>query len=152
MSRDSFADGVISERRISFRRARIRIADMAAASLSLALLAPLLIVVVVILKINSPGPFLVRQWRHGYRNRPLLIRKFRTTFASGEKADFPTSLVSTLLHQTGIEDLPMLGNVLRGEMSIFGPAPSVHPDIALNDRKPGIIRWAELINSVGGPK
>jgi hypothetical protein len=111
---EGFADAVAPERRVGVRRICIRIADVAIAGLCLALLAPLLILVVVIVRINSPGSLLVRQWRYGYRNRPILIRKFRTTFTAGKEAVFPT-LVSTLLHQTGIEDLPMLGNVLRGE-------------------------------------
>jgi lipopolysaccharide/colanic/teichoic acid biosynthesis glycosyltransferase len=146
---EGFADAVAPERRVGVRRICIRIADIAIAGLCLALLAPLLILVVIIVRFNSPGSLLVRQWRYGYRNRPIFIRKFRTTFAAGKEAVFLT-LVSTLLIQTGIEDLPMLANVLRGEMSIFGPAPSVRPDVALNDRKPGFTRWAEMINSDSG--
>src|SRR5580698_6024130 len=86
----SFADGVLPKRRVGLRRAYVRIADIVMAGSCLALLTPMLVLVAVTLKINSPGPFFVRQWRYGYRNRRILIHKFRTTFATGAEADLPT--------------------------------------------------------------
>ncbi len=146
VNRDSFGDALVLKRAGAFRRLLIRITDIIIAGLCLASLAPLLIIVVVLVKISSPGPILVGQWRFGYRNRPVLVHRFRTTFAVGENAGNLT-FVGAVMRQTGIDDLPMLEDVLSGQMSIFGPPPSAYPNTALNYRKPGIARWAEMLNS-----
>jgi lipopolysaccharide/colanic/teichoic acid biosynthesis glycosyltransferase len=49
-----------------------------------------------------------------------------------------------MLSQTGVDELPRLVNVLGGEMSIFGPAPSAHPKASLSGTKPGMIHWAQI--------
>jgi lipopolysaccharide/colanic/teichoic acid biosynthesis glycosyltransferase len=146
MKRDSFAGAVVPEHRRSLRRFGIRCGDVAMAAMCLVLLAPLLVLVIVTMKISLPGPLVVSQWRYGYRNRLISIRRFRTTYAIGEN-EAELTFIEHFLMLTGFEDLPMLENVFRGEMSIFGPEPSIHPQIALNDRKPGLIRWATLLYS-----
>jgi lipopolysaccharide/colanic/teichoic acid biosynthesis glycosyltransferase len=150
VNRDGFADVVVTERRERFRQVCTRIIDVATAALCLALLAPLLGLVVV-LKMALSRPLFVRERRYGYRNRPILIWRFRTSSALEQEMGNQT-WVDHFLQQTGINDLPMLVNVLRGEMSIIGPPPNVRPDIALNDRKPGLAPWANLLNAENDPQ
>lgn len=93
-----------------------RIFDLVVATMSLILLAPILLLTTIAIKIESRGPILTREVLHGYRNRAIDVRKFRTTsvYAWRER---PTR-VGQILRQSGIDELPLLLNVVRGEMSI----------------------------------
>lgn len=109
----------------------------------------MLLVVVIAIKLGSRGPIFVRETRYGYNNRVIQVRKFRaaTVCSKDEQSTARLTPVGQLLRQTGIEDLPMLINVLAGEMSIIGPPPSAYPAASLIERKPGITRWAEILSS-----
>jgi lipopolysaccharide/colanic/teichoic acid biosynthesis glycosyltransferase len=128
-------------------RAGKRLADIAAATMVLVLFSPLLLIACIAIKLDSRGAVLVRESRYGYRNRPIQILKFRVVEDCGEsdrRGPRPTR-VGRFLSQTGIDELPRLVNVLRGEMSIIGPPPSLHPKASLSGAKPGMIRWAQVI-------
>jgi lipopolysaccharide/colanic/teichoic acid biosynthesis glycosyltransferase len=126
-------------------RAGKRLADIAAATIGLVLLSPLLLIAFIAIKLNSHGPVLVRERRCGYRNRPIQVLKFRSVESCGDRRRPRPIGVGQFLSQTGIDELPRLVNVLRGEMSIIGPPPSVHPKASLSGIKPGMIRWAQII-------
>jgi lipopolysaccharide/colanic/teichoic acid biosynthesis glycosyltransferase len=122
---------------------------LVAAVACLGLLIPILLAAAIAIKFDSCGAIVIRQTRCGYKNRVFHVLKFRVAPAcplGGRKAPRLTS-VGQLLRQTGIEELPMLINVIRGEMSLIGPPPSTYPTASLNERKPGITRWTELFNS-----
>ena len=146
---DGFAEVVSSETAVNLWQVAMRLIELVAAVACLALLAPMLLVVAVAIKLDSRGPILVRERRFGYKNRMIKVRKFRSTVVSsgGRKQTPRLTLVGQLLRRTGIEDLPMFINVIRGELSIIGPAPSPYPTACLNDRKPGVTRCAEIFSS-----
>jgi polysaccharide biosynthesis protein PslA len=128
-------------------RAGKRLADIAAATMGLVLFSPLLLIATVATKLDSSGPALIRENRYGYENRPIQVFKFRLASSSdGSDRGRPRlTRVGQILSQTGIDELPRLVNVLRGEMSVVGPAPSAHPKTSLNRAKPGIIEWSQII-------
>ena len=109
--------------------------DITIASVGLVLLSPLLIVVSLLIKLDSPGPALFRQERIGRKFRPFRIYKFRTMVqeAPGKGGmitfggDPRITRVGRVLRTTKIDELPQLLNILRGEMSFVGPRPEVRP-------------------------
>jgi lipopolysaccharide/colanic/teichoic acid biosynthesis glycosyltransferase len=134
--------------------------------LSLLVLSPLLCIVALAIKLDSPGPVFFRQNRHGYNNELIPVLKLRTmitledgettqTFTQATTNDPRLTSLGRILRRTNIDELPQLINVLRGEMSIVGPRP--HP-IALNvmfqqriapfsrrhNVKPGLTGWAQV--------
>jgi putative colanic acid biosysnthesis UDP-glucose lipid carrier transferase len=105
--------------------------DVAAAAAGLVVLSPLLLLVGLMIRLESPGPALFMQRRGGYRGRTFLIWKFRTMrsmddgrFVAQAGADDPrVTPLGRLLRRTNIDELPQLVNVLKGEMSLVGPRP-----------------------------
>jgi lipopolysaccharide/colanic/teichoic acid biosynthesis glycosyltransferase len=113
--------------------------DVVAALLGLVLLAPLLLLVGLLIKLDSTGPVFFRQERIGKAFRPFYIYKFRTMVqdAPGKGgpitfgADPRITRVGRVLRKTKIDEVPQLINVLRGEMSFVGPRPEVRPYVEL---------------------
>ena len=123
-----------------------RLVEIAAATVGLVLFSPLLLITIIAIKLDSPGPVLVRESRYGYRNRPIKFLRFRLVGpAEIDRSRPQLTRVGRILSQTGIDELPGLVNVLRGEMSIVGPPPSAHPKASLGRTKPGMIRWAQIV-------
>ena len=124
-----------------------RLADIVVATLCLILLSPLLLIAFVAIRLSSPGPVLVRVKRYGYKNRPIEVLKFRLVDArtKGDRGRPRLTRVGRVLSQTGIDEVLLLVNVLRGELSIIGPPPSAHPKMSLNRAKPGMIQWPQII-------
>jgi lipopolysaccharide/colanic/teichoic acid biosynthesis glycosyltransferase len=113
--------------------------DIIAASVGLVLLAPLLLVVSLLIKLDSPGPVLFRQERMGRGFHPFRIYKFRTMVqdAPGQGGmitfggDPRITRLGQVLRTTKIDELPQLINILRGEMSFVGPRPEVQRYVEL---------------------
>jgi lipopolysaccharide/colanic/teichoic acid biosynthesis glycosyltransferase len=122
--------------------------DVTLASLALILMLPLLVAVAVWIKVVSQGPVFFRQLRYGLAGRPFQIWKFRTIRTDGAsqthclhvsnlmasdgrltKLDGDLAFIpgGRLLRKLGIDELPQLLNVLRGDMSLVGPRPDVLP-------------------------
>ncbi len=106
--------------------------DMAIASLVLALLSPLLVIVALAIKLDDRGPVLFIQRRMGRGNRFFAIIKFRSMCreqqdGAGDRStvreDQRITRVGRLIRATSIDELPQLINVIRGEMSLVGPRP-----------------------------
>jgi lipopolysaccharide/colanic/teichoic acid biosynthesis glycosyltransferase len=109
-----------------------RAEDLAIGALLLVLVAPVLLVIAVLIKLDSKGPVLFRQPRVGRGNRIFEILKFRTMYV--EYADFGAerqtcrgdrrvTRIGAVLRRSSLDELPQLLNVLGGSMSIVGPRP-----------------------------
>lgn len=124
-----------------------RLMDVVLAGLALVILAPVLVIVAIALKLDSPGPALFRQERIGRSGRPFQMIKFRTMIpdrrtraqgtppATGERRrthksphDPRITRVGHFVRRTCLDEVPQLWNVLRGEMSLVGPRPEL-PEI-----------------------
>ncbi len=106
--------------------------DRVCAALLLLLIAPLLGIVAVLIKLESPGPILFRQLRVGYNNQLFSILKFRTMHNAAAdrlaaqqtlRGDPRVTRIGGVLRKLSIDELPQLVNVLRGDMSLVGPRP-----------------------------
>lgn len=111
-----------------------RLEDVVLASIALAALLPLMLVIALLIRLSGPGPVLFRQLRVGRRGRPFVILKFRTLdpvaeddMRQVEPGDRRITAVGRHLRRWGLDELPQLVNVLRGEMSLVGPRPYAVP-------------------------
>jgi polysaccharide biosynthesis protein PslA len=148
--------------------------DRATAAVLLLLALPVMLVVSLAVKLDSPGPVLFRQKRLGFNGRPFDVLKFRTmtpareasaTTKQASRMDRRVTRVGRFLRRSSIDELPQLINVLFGDMSLVGPRP--HPmwqsaadlwpeegdrplDAILTEYasrhrvKPGITGWAQV--------
>jgi len=126
--------------------------------------SPVLVLIAVAIKLDSSGPVLFRQQRHGWDGNIIEIYKFRTMkhasqpeqgYQQATRDDPRVTRVGRWLRKTSLDELPQFFNVLKGEMSVVGPRP--HP-LELNESynqqieaymqrhrvKPGITGWAQV--------
>jgi Undecaprenyl-phosphate glucose phosphotransferase len=144
-------------------RALKRAFDVVTAIAALILLSPLLIIVSLAIKLDSPGPVLFRQTRHGYNNELIRVLKFRSMTVMEDGANFTqvtrhdprVTRLGRFLRRTNIDELPQLFNVLVGDMSIVGPRPHataqnetfaelISSFSRRHNVKPGITGWAQV--------
>src|ERR671934_1341091 len=135
--------------------------DLTVASSVGVLAAPLLGAIAAAIKFESRGPLFFRQERIGRHGRPFEIVKFRTLVDSppGEPADYLISKsdpritrVGAFLRRWSLDELPQVWNVLRGDMSIVGPRPTLRYQVERYDdfqrRRlevlPGVTGWAQV--------
>jgi lipopolysaccharide/colanic/teichoic acid biosynthesis glycosyltransferase len=110
-----------------------RVFDIIVAAAGLIILSPLLALIAVLIKLDSPGPILFKQERIGKGFRPFGIYKFRTMVKDAPKLGGPITYgndcritcAGRLLRKAKLDELPQLINVLKGEMSLVGPRPEV---------------------------
>jgi Undecaprenyl-phosphate glucose phosphotransferase len=149
-----------------------RVQDLVIGGLALLVAAPVMLLVAALVRLDSPGPVLFRQRRHGFNNEVITVWKFRsmrheaadpTAQRQVTEGDERVTRVGRFIRRTSLDELPQLLNVLRGEMSIVGPRP--HPigmrtgedetqrlvaEYAHRHRlKPGITGWAQINGSRG---
>jgi lipopolysaccharide/colanic/teichoic acid biosynthesis glycosyltransferase len=138
-----------------------RLFDIAVSAGVLLVTSPILALAVLAIRLESKGHPIYRQHRVGRDGRPFDVLKLRTMVSGAEKmgaglavddGDSRITRVGALLRRTSIDELPNLVNVLRGEMSIIGPRPTVPVQVAqYTERqrgrltmKPGITGWAQV--------
>jgi putative colanic acid biosynthesis UDP-glucose lipid carrier transferase len=145
-----------------------RFVDIAMSLLALVTLSPIMLAVAIAIRIDSEGPILFKQTRHGFNGRPFGIYKFRsmTVMENGDvirqaqKQDVRVTRVGYWIRRFSIDELPQLLNVLYGDMSIVGP----RPHASSHDRyftsaiekyafrhhvKSGITGWAQVCGARG---
>jgi lipopolysaccharide/colanic/teichoic acid biosynthesis glycosyltransferase len=139
----------------------VRALDIAVAGLALLVSSPVLLVVIVAIRIESEGSPIYRQRRIGRDGEPFEMLKLRTMVSGAEHqgagmavnyGDPRITRVGHVLRRLSIDELPNLVNVLRGEMSIVGPRPTIQAQVdqyteAQRRRlevKPGITGWAQI--------
>ncbi len=149
-----------------------RVQDVLLGGLALLAAAPVMLLIAMAVKLDSPGPVFFRQRRHGFNNETITVWKFRSmrreaadpTAARQITAnDVRVTRVGRLIRTTGLDELPQLFNVLAGEMSLVGPRPHaigmktgnaesarLVAEYAHRHRiKPGITGWAAIHGSRG---
>jgi exopolysaccharide biosynthesis polyprenyl glycosylphosphotransferase len=143
--------------------------DIAIAGTALLALLPLLAIVAIAIKLDSPGPVLFRQRRCGFNGRCFQIYKFRTmsvledgaTITQAQCSDSRITPLGKWLRRSSIDELPQLVNVLEGSMSLVGPRPHALAHDTQFDKnvrnyafrrrvKPGVTGWAQ-VNGCRGP-
>ncbi|WP_426012461.1 exopolysaccharide biosynthesis polyprenyl glycosylphosphotransferase [Caulobacter sp. DWR2-3-1b2] len=150
-----------------------RAQDIVVGGLGLLVASPIMLLVALAIKLDSPGPVFFRQRRHGFNNEAILVWKFRSMrheMADAKAArqvsanDDRVTKVGKFIRKTSLDELPQLFNVLKGEMSMVGPRPhaigmksgdvesaKLVAHYAHRHRmKPGVTGWA-AINGSRGP-
>jgi len=145
-----------------------RAADAALAALGLVLATPLLIVAAVAIKLTSRGPVIYRQHRVGRGGAAFEVYKLRTMRMGADPVGVGTPVlegdprvtsVGRLLRRFSLDEIPNLVNVLRGDMAIVGPRPTLAAQVDLYtprqlrrlEVKPGLTGWAQVNGRAGIP-
>jgi lipopolysaccharide/colanic/teichoic acid biosynthesis glycosyltransferase len=138
-----------------------RVFDVVIATLALAVASPLLAVAAIAIRLESRGSPIYRQRRVGRGGQPFEMIKLRTMVAGAERigagmavnaGDARITRVGAVLRRFSLDELPNLVNVLRGEMSIVGPRPTIQAQVDQYtpeqrrrlEVKPGITGWAQV--------
>ncbi|HET7367395.1 MAG TPA: sugar transferase [Gaiella sp.] len=138
-----------------------RAADVALAGLGLVLTSPLLAAAAVAIKLEDGGPVLYRQRRVGKDGEDFELLKLRSMTVGAEhlgagfavdRGDSRITRVGRVLRRTSVDELPQLWNVLRGNMSVIGPRPTLRYQVdRYSDRqrrrldvRPGLTGWAQV--------
>jgi len=138
-----------------------RAVDVVASALALLLSSPLLLAAMLAIRLESPGPMIYRQRRAGRGGKPFDVLKLRTMVDGAEHIgagmavnanDSRITRVGAFLRRSSLDELPNLLNVLRGEMTLVGPRPTLPAQVdRYTERqrgrlavKPGITGWAQV--------
>lgn len=149
-----------------------RLLDLLVAAVLLVVLSPLWLVIVLWIRLDSPGPAIFTQTRVGLRGKPYTIYKFRTmiqnadalmkarlenvtdleNFVFQEKDDPRVTSSGKFLRKTSLDELPQLLNIFKGDMSLVGPRPEVSEIVKhytaeqrrRHDVLPGVTGWAQV--------
>lgn len=110
-----------------------RLLDVVFSGLALLLLSPLLLVIALAVRLDSRGPVLYRSPRIGRFGRPFTLYKFRSMPMQPSAAGPRYTRVGRWLRQRGLDELPQLVNVLKGDMSLIGPRPALASEVDAAD-------------------
>lgn len=139
-----------------------RVMDVVISGCAIVVLAPVFLLLVLFIKLDSPGPVLFKQDRVGKNKVLFEIFKFRTMRIDTPK-DIPTHMLRNpqqyitragkFLRKTSLDELPQLFNIFTGQMSVIGPRPALYNQYDLieerdkygaNDVVPGLTGWAQV--------
>lgn len=155
-----FSDGFVVSRGVLFFK---RLLDLTAASIGLLLASPLMVLVAIAVRLDSPGPILFRQERVGRGGKLFTLAKFRSMRTDAEaqgaqwavEGDPRVTRVGRFIRATRLDELPQLWNVLVGDMSLVGPRPERQMFVDQLRQKnpfyeqrlvvrPGLTGWAQI--------
>ncbi|HYQ13949.1 MAG TPA: sugar transferase [Solirubrobacterales bacterium] len=145
-----------------------RVADLALAALGLLVGAPIVAVSAAAIKLTSRGPVIYRQQRVGREGQAFEVYKLRTMRMGADPVGVGTPVleddprvtrVGRFLRRFSLDEIPNLVNVLRGEMAIVGPRPTLAAQVELYtpsqlrrlEVKPGLTGWAQVNGRAGIP-
>ena len=139
-----------------------RAIDVLLSGIGILVLSPILLILCVAIKLDSPGQILFTQKRVGIHKSYFRIYKFRTMRTDTPK-DMPTHMLSnpeqyitrtgSFLRRTSLDELPQIFNIFKGDMSIVGPRPALwnqydliaeRDKYGVNDVLPGLTGWAQI--------
>ena len=139
-----------------------RLIDLVLSACGILVLSPILLILVIAIKLDSPGPVLFKQKRVGLHKKHFNILKFRTMRIDTPR-DMPTHMLTNpeqwitkvggFLRKTSLDELPQIFNILMGQMSVIGPRPALWNQYDLiaerdkygaNDVMPGLTGWAQI--------
>ncbi len=147
-----------------YRQVVKRFFDIVISLFALLLLSPLMLIVALLIKLETPGDALFKQERLGLNGKVFKVMKFRSMYQNSEhtgsgvysgKDDARVTKIGKIIRATSIDELPQMINVLKGDMSLIGPRPPLtyHPwpyeNYSVEQRKmfdvrPGITGWAQV--------
>ena len=159
---------VAGERGAAPRPGLPRVVDVALAAIGLAAASPFLAIAAVAIKLDSRGPVIYRQLRAGKDGATFSLCKLRTMRQGSDpvgvgepvmEGDPLVTRVGRLLRRTSLDEVPNLINVLRGEMAIVGPRPTLPAQVERYtprqrrrlEVKPGLSGWAQVNGRAGIP-
>ncbi|HEX8958740.1 MAG TPA: sugar transferase [Solirubrobacterales bacterium] len=145
-----------------------RVFDIFVATVTLVIFSPVLLVAAIAIKLGSRGPVLYRQRRVGKDGREFEMLKLRTMVQGSDpvgvgtvvtRGDPRVTAAGRILRRTSLDEVPNLVNVLRGEMAIVGPRPTIPAQVAdytprqhrRHEVRPGITGWAQVRGRAGIP-
>ena len=139
-----------------------RLFDIISSAIGILVLWPLIVVIAVLVKLDSPGPVLYSGLRVGKDGKQFRMHKFRTMVQNADKIGGPSTTdddprltkIGRFLKRFQLDELPQLFDVLKGEMSVVGPRPEVPQEVELYNEEekkllslqPGLTDWASLWN------
>ena len=141
-----------------------RAMDVFGSLFALALFAPVMLVVALLIKLTSKGPVIFKQERVGLHNKNFMMYKFRSMVVQSEedekkewttKNDSRVTWIGKFIRKTSIDELPQLFNVLSGKMSLIGPRPErpqfvekfkeeIPRYMVKHQVRPGLTGWAQV--------
>jgi lipopolysaccharide/colanic/teichoic acid biosynthesis glycosyltransferase len=142
--------------------------DIAIAAIALVVLSPLLLIAAIAIKLGSRGPVVYRQRRVGHHGEEFEMLKLRTMVEGSDPVGVGTVVTrddprvtrtGRVLRRTSLDEIPNLLNVLRGEMAIVGPRPTIPAQVKdysprqrrRHEVRPGITGWAQARGRAGIP-